>query len=270
MARIRTIKPEFFTSSQVVECSPIARLMFVGLWCFCDDGGVHPDDTRRIKMEVFPGDDLSTEAVAAMVDELLAVGLLARFSAAGASWLCVTGWHHQKIDRPTFRFPQPEKSPNGRQSLADNSSSTRRADAEASPPEGSRLEGKGVESNGRVAAPPCGTTPDDVIKAWNATAGTRKVRKLTPGRRKQLRTRLSEADWEWRTALAKFPLRVCASDPAGWQPDLDWFLRPDSVNSILEGRYDFSKDRANGRHNGDPRGTGAAVQKYLEATNATR
>ena len=46
MARIRTIKPEFWTSEQVVDCSPTARLLFIGLWNFCDDGGVHPDLKR--------------------------------------------------------------------------------------------------------------------------------------------------------------------------------------------------------------------------------
>jgi hypothetical protein len=42
MARHRVVKPEFFTNEQVVECSTNARLLFVGMWCFCDDGGVHP------------------------------------------------------------------------------------------------------------------------------------------------------------------------------------------------------------------------------------
>ena len=57
MARIRTIKPEFWTSDQVVECSFAARLLFIGMWNFCDDYGVHPASLRKLKMEIFPGDD---------------------------------------------------------------------------------------------------------------------------------------------------------------------------------------------------------------------
>lgn len=34
MARIRTIKPEFWTSEQVMGCAPLARLLFIGLWNF--------------------------------------------------------------------------------------------------------------------------------------------------------------------------------------------------------------------------------------------
>jgi hypothetical protein len=39
MARIRTIKPEFWTDEKVVECSFEARLMFIGMFNFADDKG---------------------------------------------------------------------------------------------------------------------------------------------------------------------------------------------------------------------------------------
>ncbi|MDR6770363.1 hypothetical protein [Azospirillum sp. BE72] len=108
MARIRTIKPEFCTSEQVAECSPNARLLFVCMWCFCDDSGIHPDSAKRLKMEVFPADDFTAADVAAMVDELIAAGLLERYEVAGSSFLRVTGWRkHQKIDQPNYRHPLP-------------------------------------------------------------------------------------------------------------------------------------------------------------------
>lgn len=47
MARIRTIKPEFWTAEQVMELSRDARLLFIGMWNFCDDAGVHQRHTRR-------------------------------------------------------------------------------------------------------------------------------------------------------------------------------------------------------------------------------
>ena len=36
-----------WTSEQIVECSPIARLLFIGMWNFCDDGGNHLPAQRR-------------------------------------------------------------------------------------------------------------------------------------------------------------------------------------------------------------------------------
>jgi len=109
MARIRSIKPEFFTSEQIVECSTSARLLFVGLWCFCDDQGVHPASTRRLKMEVFPADSMSDDEVRAMVDELIRAKLVVEFAADGKRYFAVTGWQHQRIDRPTNRYPAPPK-----------------------------------------------------------------------------------------------------------------------------------------------------------------
>lgn len=105
MARIRTIKPEFWTSEQVMECSPLARLLFIGIWNFCDDAGNHPASAITIKALVFPGDAIASEDIRGMLDELSASGLLTFYSASGKRYLHVNGWAHQKIDRPTVKFP---------------------------------------------------------------------------------------------------------------------------------------------------------------------
>ena len=108
MSRIRTVKPDFWTSEQVVGCSFTARLLFIGLWNFCDDNGIHPDAPKRIKMEVFPADGLSEGDVGILLDELVSAGLLARYSVSDTTYVRVTGWHkHQKIDRPNYRHPLP-------------------------------------------------------------------------------------------------------------------------------------------------------------------
>lgn len=107
MARIRTVKPEFWTSSQIVECSPITRLAFIGMWNFCDDRGIHVADFRRLKMEVFPGDEITAADVEYCVNELLVGGLLREYQVGDRTYWIVTGWHHQKIDKPTYRHPQP-------------------------------------------------------------------------------------------------------------------------------------------------------------------
>jgi hypothetical protein len=106
MARIRTIKPEFWTSEQVVDCSPIARLLFIGMLNFCDDAGRHIASTRRLKMEVFPADDLAAEDIAGMIEQLIKAGLLVAYENGGERFWEVTGWdRHQKIERKTVRHP---------------------------------------------------------------------------------------------------------------------------------------------------------------------
>lgn len=136
MARIRTIKPEFWASEQVMECSPIARLLFIGLWNFCDDAGNHVDSEKTIKAEIFPGDDISTADVRRMLDELSSNGLIVPYTNAGKGFIHVTGWKHQKIDRPSFKHPP---FPEG------DSTNIRRTLYEHSPPEGKGREGKGEE-----------------------------------------------------------------------------------------------------------------------------
>lgn len=124
MARIRSVKPQFWTSEQIADCSPNARLLFIGLWNFCDDYGVHPASSARLKMEVFPSDGFSKDDVRDMVDELLAVELLKEYEVAGDRYWLVTGWDkHQKPDTRTGQYPLPggEKGKTIRRKSADRS-----------------------------------------------------------------------------------------------------------------------------------------------------
>lgn len=138
MARIRTIKPEFWTSEQVVECSPIARLLFVGLWNFSDDGGRHPASVKRVKMEIFPGDDFTHADIGEWLAELLHNGLIQAYTVDNQQFWQITGWHHQRIDKPTFKHPEPVK-------FDDHSTSPPIVLAERSPPEGKGRESKGKD-----------------------------------------------------------------------------------------------------------------------------
>lgn len=57
MARARNIKPGFFKNDLLAECSPMARLLFIGLWTMADREGRLEDRPKRIKGEVFPYDN---------------------------------------------------------------------------------------------------------------------------------------------------------------------------------------------------------------------
>lgn len=121
MARIRSIKPDFWTSEQVMECSPIARLMFVGMWNFADDHGRMPCAPKTIKAQIFPSDDIDSANVRRMVDELSSNGLVRLYEVDGKEFLLITGWHHQKIDkRQAAKYPEPPKehSPKVRRAVA--------------------------------------------------------------------------------------------------------------------------------------------------------
>ena len=56
MARIRTIKPEFFTSEDIVSLSPLARLLYIALWCEADKEGRLVWKPLTFKLRYLPGD----------------------------------------------------------------------------------------------------------------------------------------------------------------------------------------------------------------------
>jgi len=149
MARIRTTKPEFWTSEQITECSVNARLMFLGMWNFCDDEGRHVASTKRLKMEVYPGDGFTDKQIRTWMNELIAQGLVLEYDvnpdddkSQVVSYWQVTGWHHQKISHPQeSKIPGPfhERSVNVHGAFT---------------PEGNGREGKGMEWNGMDKKPP--------------------------------------------------------------------------------------------------------------------
>jgi hypothetical protein len=76
--RARNIKPSFFKNPDLGECSPEARLVFVGLWCMADREGRMLDRAKLVKAEVFPYDNIDTEAI---LCELADRGLIKRYQA---------------------------------------------------------------------------------------------------------------------------------------------------------------------------------------------
>ena len=103
MARIRTIKPEFFTSRSNAELPMSARLTFIGLWTYADDNGRGADDPRLVKAALWPLEDKHTAAkVEADLAALADAGKILRYEVDGDRWLQIVKWgDHQRINRPS-------------------------------------------------------------------------------------------------------------------------------------------------------------------------
>jgi len=104
VARIRTIKPDFWTDDKIVGLSPMARLFFIGMWNFADDHGGIERSPRQLKMKIFPGDDVDVEP---LVQELLRAGIIVEYEVNDALYLNIVNFlRHQRINRPsTPRIP---------------------------------------------------------------------------------------------------------------------------------------------------------------------
>lgn len=114
----------------------------------------------RLKAECFPFDPFTKDDIQGFVNELVAAGLLVQFEFDGKEYWQVTGWNHQKIDKPHIKYgpklnsktPLPidraeptteENSTTSRLPVDDCSSSVPGAIDEQSPAEGNGREGKG-------------------------------------------------------------------------------------------------------------------------------
>lgn len=94
MARMRAIKPGFFTNDLLAEIEPLGRLLFAGLWTLADRRGRLEDRPRKIKAEVVPYDDCDADA---LLDALAVRGFIVRYVADGTRLIQVCNWEkHQQ------------------------------------------------------------------------------------------------------------------------------------------------------------------------------
>ncbi|MFF8743841.1 hypothetical protein [Streptomyces californicus] len=104
MARIRTIKPEAFTSESLAEVNVAAERTFFGLLTQADDHGRHRDNAAIIAGLLWP---LRAEHTSVHVEDdlhqLANAGLICRYTGCdGRRYLHIVTWsEHQKIDKPS-------------------------------------------------------------------------------------------------------------------------------------------------------------------------
>lgn len=111
MARCRTIKPSFFSNETLAECSPLARILFAGLWCWADRHGRLEDRPRRIKAEVLPYDNADADVLLA---ELEHRGFIDRYESGGVRVVQIVAFGKHQKPHPketSFDLPGPEKFP---------------------------------------------------------------------------------------------------------------------------------------------------------------
>jgi len=95
MARIRTIKPEFFKNEELAELPAIVRLLFIGLWTQADKEGRLLDRPKRIKAELFPYDSIDIDKE---LSRLQSAGFIKRYEVGELKVIHInTFTKHQRI-----------------------------------------------------------------------------------------------------------------------------------------------------------------------------
>ena len=111
--RSRTIKPGFYDNEVLGSISPLAHLLFPGLWQMADHEGLMEYRPLRIKAKIFPYRDAD---VASLCDELESGGLIDRYDVDGCMYLSVVGFlRHQRPHPNEKKIPSiiPKKTHQG-------------------------------------------------------------------------------------------------------------------------------------------------------------
>lgn len=270
MARIRTIKPEFWTDGRIVRLSPEARLFFIGLWNFarCDNGHLD-DDALGLKLKIFPADNIDARA---LIDELINGGLLDRYAADDRGFLHIRRFaEHQKVDdRWKSRCPycalgdSPKLAESHRNSPNHTVGKERKGKEgngkELTTPDGVvvRAVGDGPESlpaaNGKSDSegiPPC--PRERIVALYHETLPMcPRIRVWNGTRAASLRQRWREmpALDEWQAYFDRVrgsPFLTGLTPPrngsSSFVADLEWLIKPTNFAKVIEGRYDGDRQR---------------------------
>ncbi len=118
MARIRSIKPDFFRHEalqdlEIANPGMYPMMVFAGLWVIADREGRFEWRPRRIKLDVLPFLAFDMEQTMSLLE---AEGLVQRYEHLGETYGAITSWDRHQIvgrDEPPSEIPAPsgEKTP---------------------------------------------------------------------------------------------------------------------------------------------------------------
>lgn len=109
MARIRTIKPQFFIDQDIAALHPLSRILFQGLWCLADRRGRLEDKPQQIKVQILPYDNHDIESA---LKELSGGKFIVRYETEGKKYIEIRSFEkhqHCHIKEPESTIPAPGK-----------------------------------------------------------------------------------------------------------------------------------------------------------------
>lgn len=111
MARIRTIKPEFWESPDTAKASPLARLLYIAMWNWADDYGVGKWTEREMLGFAFPNDhDVTAADFPSLVKEVADAFSTEFYINRGRRYYRIPAWdEHQRTERRAkCKHPLPD------------------------------------------------------------------------------------------------------------------------------------------------------------------
>ena len=106
MARARNIKPGYFLNDELCALSPLARILFAGLWCIADREGRLEDKPKRIKIQALPYDDCNVEK---LLNDLFKANFIVRYQVNDQKYIQVVNFtkHQNPHKNETYSVIPP-------------------------------------------------------------------------------------------------------------------------------------------------------------------
>jgi hypothetical protein len=107
VARIRTIKPEFFRHEGLQELGAVAMLAFAGIWTQCDRAGRFRWDPKQLKLDVLPFMEFDMTATMELLRERR---YIVSYEVEGRKYGYVPSWldhQHINVKEPQSKIPAP-------------------------------------------------------------------------------------------------------------------------------------------------------------------
>lgn len=273
MARIRTIKPEFFRHHRLYlaekETGLPLRMAFAGLWTAVDREGRFKWKPAELKLDCLPYDDIDFGLI---LDALAKNNFVVSYKVGEKRFGYIPSWsEHQVINKREAASQLPD--PNG-----ENASMCVHSTKHV-PAHGER-EGKGREKEGNTPLTPQGAEPDEIYEAvemWNSMAAKHnlpEVQKFTEKRKRSLKRRLADCGGlhGWSAAcerVADTP-GLLGKGNRSWKINFDFMVSESGFTKLMEGNYENfgkgdSKQSAGGRFDQE-----ASADRISEALGLTR
>ena len=101
MARIRTIKPEFWNDDKIGSLNFMERLLYIGMWNFADDEGLIKASPLYLKAVIFPYDNIKEADIQKALDRMEKIKLIFHYGQVNQKYLWIIKFRkHQRIDKP--------------------------------------------------------------------------------------------------------------------------------------------------------------------------
>ena len=242
----RFLRPAITNSERWNACSFKAQSLYVRLMTLVDDYGRYDGRAGLLCGHAFsvwnemnPKLAVNPQETAALCWQLSDNKMIEIYEVEGKRYIQLTQW--QERARGESKWPSPDLGQILRNPA--DSCGTLRIPA-------SLAIAISHESSPSPATIGAEAPPDpfmEVLTEWNKGNCLSECKVITDKRKVALKSRLQDAYFQkhWLQAIVK--VRASAfclgKNERGWKADIDWFLRPDSVPKIMEGKYDDHKPK---------------------------